>query len=622
MLAPFDARAAVVTFTQDTLIDVGNSSFDGQDIVVQACTVTANGVHAFNSVQVVGGGVLTHQPTTPAQEYSLVLAIVSNLVVDAASRIDVSGRGYANDGALGALTLGNTNTGAASGRSGGSYGGLGAPASGGQANSTYGDYHNPNELGSAGAGTDANGGAGGGLVRISAASAHIDGALLANGANAVDSGDYGGGGGSGGGVWLHVGSLSGGGLIAANGGGPATWGAAGGGGRVAVYYGTANGFDLTNQVTVHGANGNGTGSVGTVYLKESGAVGELLLASHGTPAGLWTPLGLATDSVFQVENLVIAGTNVVAATAREMPIQANAVAVLDGAVLTHQPTTLTQEFSLQLTITNGLLVDSNSVIDVSGRGYVNDGTLGALTLGNTNTGAASGRSGGSYGGLGAPASGGQGNSTYGDYHNPNELGSAGAGAQANGGAGGGLARISAASVQIDGALLANGANAVDSGDYGGGGGSGGGVWLHVGSLSGSGLIAANGGGPAIWGAAGGGGRVAIYYGTANGFDLTNRVTAHGANGNGTGSVGTVYLKESGAVGELLLASHGTPAGLWTPLGLATDSVFQVENLVIAGTNVVAAPAHEMPIQAGSIAVVNGAMLTHQPTTTTQGTPCR
>jgi hypothetical protein len=149
-----------------------------------------------------------------------------------------------------------------------------------------------------------------------------------------------------------------------------------------------------------------------------------------------------------------------------MPIQAGSIAVINGATLTHQPTTSAQEYSLRLTITNNLLVDSSSAIDVSGRGYVDDSTLGALTLGNTNTGGASGLSGGSYGGLGAAAGGGQANSTYGDYHNPNELGSAGAGPAASGnggGAGGGLVRISAASAQIEGALLANGADGVDNG---------------------------------------------------------------------------------------------------------------------------------------------------------------
>ncbi len=515
----------------DTVFQVENLVISGQGMVVALAHEMP--IQA-GSIAVVNGAVLTHQPTTLAQEYSLRLAITNSLLVDSNSVIDVSGRGYINDGALGALTLGNTNTGAASGRSGGSYGGLGAPASNGQGNSTYGDYHNPNELGSAGAGTHANGGAGGGLVRISAASAHIDGALLANGANAADSGDYGGGGGSGGGVWLNVGSLRGGGLIAANGGSGITWGVAGGGGRVALYYGTVNGFDLTNRVTAHGGRGNGAGAVGTVYLKQNGALGQLLLASHDTPAGAWTPLGLASDSMFGAEDLVISGTNVVAMPAHQMPIQANTVAVLDGALLTHQPTTAAQEFSLRLSITNSLVVDSNSAVNVSGRGYT-DG----YTVGDTTSGAATGRSGGSYGGLGASASG-QSNPVYGDYHYPNELGSGGAGSYGNGGTGGGLVHIGAGSAQVDGQILANGANAVDHGDYGGGGGSGGGILLNVGSLSGGGLIAANGGAPADWGAAGGGGRVAVYSSGLT-FPRANVAANAGAGGPAGAQPGTVLF---------------------------------------------------------------------------------
>ena len=46
-------------------------------------------------------------------------------------------------------TLGNTSVGGSTRRNGGSYGGLGAIGNlGGSANATYGDFLNPNELGS------------------------------------------------------------------------------------------------------------------------------------------------------------------------------------------------------------------------------------------------------------------------------------------------------------------------------------------------------------------------------------------------------------------------------------------------------------------------------------------
>jgi hypothetical protein len=106
MPAPL-ARAAV-TFTTNSLIDRANLAYEGQDIAVQGCTLTVNGPHGFNSISLVSGAVLTHQATTPTQEYSLTLTVTNTLLVDKTSRIDVSGRGY-----LPGYTLGNTTNGAA-----------------------------------------------------------------------------------------------------------------------------------------------------------------------------------------------------------------------------------------------------------------------------------------------------------------------------------------------------------------------------------------------------------------------------------------------------------------------------------------------------------------------------
>jgi hypothetical protein len=49
-----------VTFTSDTVIGIGNTTYDGTDIVVTNCTLTVDGPHGFNSVLVAAGGVLTH----------------------------------------------------------------------------------------------------------------------------------------------------------------------------------------------------------------------------------------------------------------------------------------------------------------------------------------------------------------------------------------------------------------------------------------------------------------------------------------------------------------------------------------------------------------------------------
>jgi len=604
------ASALTVVINTNTLIATGNTTYDGQNIVVSNCTLTANGPHSFNSLRVIANGVVTHTAATNAPAV-LQLTVTGNLLVDATAKIDVTGRGYP-----GGYSVGNVTNSAATGLAGGSYGGLGVAGTTGQSNPTYGDYHDPANLGS-GSGSSSPS-PGGGLIRITAGSAQIDGAILANGASATGCGALAGG--SGGGLLLNVGTLSGSGRLAAN-GGDSTYcsgssGGSGGGGRVAVYYTTLSGFDLLNKVTAHAGAGNGAspGSVGTVYLKPGSGAGQLLLANHGTAVGLWTPLGNRTDTVFQAESLVIAGTNVIAATVGGAPMQVASLAVVTGAVLTHPATTSNQVFALQLTVNGNLLVDATAKIDVTGRGYP-----GGFTVGNGTNSAATGLAGGSYGGLGVAGTTGQSNPTYGDYHDPANLGS-GSGSSSPS-PGGGLIRITAGSAQIDGAILANGASATGCGALGGG--SGGGLLLNVGALSGSGRLAANGGDSTYCsgssGGSGGGGRVAVYYTTLSGFDLLNKVTAHAGAGNGAspGSVGTVYLKPGSGAGQLLLANHGTAAGLWTPLGNRTDTVFQVETLVIAGANLVAAPAGGAPIQAANLSVINGAVLTHPATTSNQ-----
>jgi hypothetical protein len=586
--------------TNDTVFIADNLVISGSGTV--AATVSGAPIQA-GSLSLVNGAILTHLPATAAQVYSLSLAVTNNLLVDSNSTINVTGRGY-----LAGRTLGNTNLGAASSYGGGSYGGLGGVAGGEADNAVYGDYHNPSDLGS-GSGTGDVGAPGGGLVQITAGNAQIDGEILANGG----SNGNGGGGGSGGGVLLKVGMFSGAGAIEANGGtGSGSDGGGGGGGRVAIYYG-ANTFDLSSNVTAFGGHTtaqNASGASGTVYLQQTGSPGQLVINNELATTTQWTPLGQTNDTVFIADNLVLSGSGTVAATVSGAPIQAGNLSLVNGAVLTHLPTTAAQVYSLLLTVTNNLLIDGNSSINVSARGYVP-----GRTVGNTNLGAATSYGGGSYGGLGGVVGGEADNAVYGDYHNPSDLGS-GSGTGLNGASGGGLVQITAASAQIDGEILANGG----SNGNGGGGGSGGGVLLNVESLSGAGTIEANGGtGSGSLGGGGGGGRVAIYYG-ANTFDLSSNVATIGgptsATG-GTGAVGTIYLHSSTGPDQLIIDSHGTVAGQWTPLGAATDTVVQMDILVISGTNVVVAPEHQMAIMADSVAITNGGEMTHQLTTSIQ-----
>ena len=178
---PSDAYQAVL-FSSSVTIAASNTSYDGKALIVDGTTATIDGTHAFDSVEVVGGATVTHDATTPSTEYKIDWQLANGLWIDSTSKIDVSGKGY-----LPGYTVGNTTAGGAVGNVGGSYGGLGG---GSGANSVYGNPQNPHDLGSGG-GTSYGyfGAPGGGLVRITAATAQIDGSILANGGRSDGGGD-------------------------------------------------------------------------------------------------------------------------------------------------------------------------------------------------------------------------------------------------------------------------------------------------------------------------------------------------------------------------------------------------------------------------------------------------
>lgn len=57
-------NASAATFFGDAFIGATDTSYDGDDIIVTNCTLTVDGVHGFNSLQILNGGVLTHSPNT------------------------------------------------------------------------------------------------------------------------------------------------------------------------------------------------------------------------------------------------------------------------------------------------------------------------------------------------------------------------------------------------------------------------------------------------------------------------------------------------------------------------------------------------------------------------------
>ena len=251
-------------------------------------------------------------------------------------------------------------------------------------------------------------------------------------------------------------------------------------------------------------------------------------------------------------------------------IQAVSIAITNTGVLTHCSTTTTKECRLEVVV-DTLTIDTTSKIDVSGRGYLggwqgdNSNDTGR-TLGNTTTGGSGYQTGGSYGGLGGIGSNNSAtNAVYGEITNPNELGSGGGGrSDSPAGNGGGLIRITAQSIQLDGSIIADGG----SGSAYSGGGSGGGIHIDANSLSGAGKITANGGnGNSGWYAAGGGGgRIAVYYSDISGFNESN-IQAYGGTGYRNGTDGTVYLGATAPLDTIIVS--GPAEGSTIPLSSVT-----------------------------------------------------
>ena len=60
-----------VTFTTAVTISESDTTYDGQDIVVNGTTLTVNGAHRFASLLLTNGAVLTHSPCTAAATHKL-----------------------------------------------------------------------------------------------------------------------------------------------------------------------------------------------------------------------------------------------------------------------------------------------------------------------------------------------------------------------------------------------------------------------------------------------------------------------------------------------------------------------------------------------------------------------
>jgi hypothetical protein len=239
-------------------------------------------------------------------------------------------------------------------------------------------------------------------------------------------------------------------------------------------------------------------------------------------------------------------------------VSLRSLSLQNSAFLTQPATTASTVYGLTVNIAQTLTVDATSSVDVSGRGYTGSTNGFGRMWPNTPANGSYNGAGGSHGGRGgAHDTLGDSGPTYGSLFDPTLPGGAG-GYYFNGtcdpcNAGGGVARIAAGSIVLDGKILANGATAVGNG----GGGAGGSIRIDTGTLSGAGEIRADGGNPSQ--AGGGGGRIAVYYGSLT--LPTARILALGGLYSGsttrTGAAGTIYLKQTAQqYGDLIVDSTG------------------------------------------------------------------
>jgi hypothetical protein len=577
--------ASAAVFTTDTLIDVNDLAFEGQDIQVTGCTLTVNGPHSFNSLSLGLGSVLTHSAAaTNKPDNKLELTIANDVAIDATSKIDVTGKGWSGlFSGPGAGGFGGHDGG------GGGYGGDGAISiSGGLGGRGYGSLTQPTDWGSPGGGSFwSAGNEGGGAIRLTVGGTMtINGQVIAGGIADWQPGDLEGGAGSGGSIYLTVvGTLVGSGSVLANGGlGDGDCSGGGGGGRIAIYYGVKS---FIGTISAGGGASPFPGGAGTIFLKASVQTNGTVVVDNGgvmaAPAALLSPPGPYT--------LLITNGG---AAYPSVPLTLDSLAIATNSTLTH----MTGSTGLVVTVLGNATIDAGGAVSVAGKGYPSGATPGPGVGQNGNY-----AGGGSHGGVGGTGYYGlTGGAAYGSILQPVALGSAGGGYGGvnSGGAGGG-----AVCLTVNGTLTLNGRLAADGGnvvELHGGGGAGGSLWVTAGTLQGNGSISADGGAAvATDGGGGGGGRVALYYTNST---FAGTMSAFGGFGNQYGGAGTIYTKAiNAATGDLLLA-NGNNAGPSTPV--SSPAAF---NLTIASQ---ASACPQGALTVASLAILTNSTLTFSP----------
>ena len=277
--------------------------------------------------------------------------------------------------------------------------------------------------------------------------------------------------------------------------------------------------------------------------------------------------------------------------------------LVNGAVLTHPETDLTQEYGLHVSAWT-VTVDATSRIDVSGRGY-----LGGLHNGNTCVGdsapglAGSGPyAGGSYGGPGGAAGSNAANALYGLLTDPMEPGSGGGCGDYDrkGGDGGGKIKLNTINIAVDGRIAANGE---DGGDYTAGSGSGGSIHITTASMSGTGMITASGGANDV---GGGGGRIAVFYIDVSTINPSHIAAVGGDGSSRDGGNGTVFLKGVSESNGMLVVDGQGAASSFSTLPIPPGYVF--DTIILRNSAKVV--ADDPLVVNGELRLENNSVLTH------------
>ncbi len=623
LLVLINQAYGVVIFDSNTTIEADDYTYDEEDIIIDDCVLTVNGQHDFNSMHIKGYATVTHT-VEYFNGFDLFITGDLTIDANGMINVDGKGYTSTGPGGGEASTWYGSGGGygGCGGRSvdkegGGSYGSVCEPnelGSGGGRNRrgggaicvTVGGTLTVNgDITANGITSDwsAAGGGSGGSIWIEAGTLADTGVITANGGDTIGSGSGGGGGGR---IAIYYDTWDFSGSVSVEGGS----GGYEAGGTGTIYYQELSqeygdlildGGGVPGNVTVLPAGDNIFNMVDVfneaiLYVPEDSNLvvlqDDYTLDSNGTiiVEGRFMPYDQNNFGLFEITTggeLFINGNGVVECNSLSLSLggiislsdnghlEVNDVDILDGGIfefnksetiptmhiyanglLTH----FQEEEGFDLYITGDLTIDSNGMIDVSGKGYTSTGPGG----GKASTWYGSG---GGYGGEGGQSVDLAGGDPYGFICEPNDLGSGGGRNRRGGGA---------IRVTVEGTLTINGditANGITSDWEAAGGGSGGSIWIEAGTLSGTGAISANGGDTIGSGSGGGGGgRIAIYYDT---WDFSGSVSVEGGSGGyEAGGTGTIYYQElSQEYGDLILDGGGVPGNVTVlPAG---DNIFNM-----------------------------------------------